>query len=173
MTTFPSIEVTNRHQGIEGPPPLSASCLGHPPTLWFPEKGKGKGDGGGGTAHPAVAICQGCELRVSCLDGAVRRNETFGIWGGAGEARRRVLRRALRAGPVSYDRAIRSHFRVIDGLEDPVDRVVLQAFAAGATHGRRVTYARGCRCEPCTLAAACNTARGTKPTTTTAAPAAA
>jgi len=30
----------------------------------------------------AKAICRSCALRADCLDGAIARNESYGVWGG-------------------------------------------------------------------------------------------
>jgi len=30
----------------------------------------------------AKALCQGCRIRVACLDGALERREPWGVWGG-------------------------------------------------------------------------------------------
>lgn len=155
MTTEPL--VTKRHQPVipADPDPPVAACATVPVGLltatFFPPKG----DAG----LEAARICARCELREPCLRAAVERNEPAGVWGGAGEPRRKVLRRNLRRGPEAFGAALAAHFRALDGCEDAADRLILQSFGAGATHGRRVTYAKGCRCEPCTLAAACNTAR--------------
>lgn len=30
----------------------------------------------------AISLCQGCDRRDECLDGAMQRQEPFGVWGG-------------------------------------------------------------------------------------------
>ncbi|MGH3251973.1 MAG: WhiB family transcriptional regulator [Trebonia sp.] len=30
----------------------------------------------------AKALCQGCRIRVACLEGALERREPWGVWGG-------------------------------------------------------------------------------------------
>jgi WhiB family redox-sensing transcriptional regulator len=30
----------------------------------------------------AKALCQGCRIRVACLEGAIERREPWGVWGG-------------------------------------------------------------------------------------------
>lgn len=124
---------------------MAPACAGHPLDLWFPVRHRG-GDNHGRTAK---SICRGCPIRVDCLTGAVARNEQHGIWGGAGEADRRVLRRAWRVGGPAWLTALGAHFDRLDGVDAPVPL----SHGAGATHGRRVTYARGCRCPECSLAA--------------------
>ncbi|MFV0496062.1 WhiB family transcriptional regulator [Mycobacterium sp.] len=135
---------------ITTPPPTPA-CTHHNPELWFPEIGDPTG--------PAIAICTTCPIRETCLHDAITRNETHGIWGGAGQSRRRTLRRAWRQGPDEYTTATAAHFRALDDQRTATDRQILCSYGPDATHGRRVTYARACRCEPCTLAAAYYTAK--------------
>ena len=51
-----------------------ALCAQVHPDLHYPEKGE--------TVRAAKQICMACEVRLQCLDYAIDRNETFGIWGG-------------------------------------------------------------------------------------------
>ncbi|MCL3861808.1 WhiB family transcriptional regulator [Actinotalea sp. K2] len=44
------------------------------PALWFAERTV--------DAERAKALCQGCPLRVACLEGALARREPWGVWGG-------------------------------------------------------------------------------------------
>ena len=60
-------------------------CAQTDPEAFFPEKG--------GTTKPAKALCKSCEVQVDCLDYALANDERFGVWGGASERERRVLRR--------------------------------------------------------------------------------
>jgi len=64
---------------------LSANCLGVDPDLFFPERGA--------STKEAKAVCQGCEVRVDCLEYALANGEKFGIWGGLSERERRRIRR--------------------------------------------------------------------------------
>ena len=64
---------------------LSANCLGVDPDLFFPERGA--------STKEAKAVCQGCEVRVDCLEYALANGEKFGIWGGRSERERRRIRR--------------------------------------------------------------------------------
>lgn len=134
----------------EGPDVLAAAgCAGLPPAWFFPEREAGQDNHG----DQAKAACRVCPVREACLEGAVERNEPAGIWGGAGEARRRQLRK-VRGRPAILAATLRAHFRQLDGLPLGADeRLLLQAFGAGATHGKRCTQAKGCRCEPCLMAA--------------------
>ena len=63
----------------------SANCLGVDPGLFFPERGE--------STREAKAVCDGCSVRVECLDFALDASEKFGIWGGMSERERRRLRR--------------------------------------------------------------------------------
>jgi WhiB family transcriptional regulator, redox-sensing transcriptional regulator len=71
---------------------LSAACRQADPELFFPV----------GTTGPAIdqigqakRICQACSVREDCLGWALRNGIAFGIWGGASEEDRQVLRRAF------------------------------------------------------------------------------
>ena len=156
MTHHPHPPTTHPSQ-----PPNTPACSPNNPELahltprarvdlWFPTVDDGANHGG-----DAIRICASCPQREPCLRAAVERAEPAGIWGGAGQSRRRVLRRALVEG--RYGRVAAAHFRVLDGVEQPTDRFMLRSYGGGATHGRRVTYARACRCEACGLAASFET----------------
>lgn len=45
----------------------------------------------------AKGVCQGCPVRLNCLEFALETAETFGIWGGLteGERRRLQMRRSV------------------------------------------------------------------------------
>lgn len=43
----------------------------------------------------AKGICEGCEVRVLCLLGALERDEEFGIWGGLTPEERESGRREI------------------------------------------------------------------------------
>jgi WhiB family redox-sensing transcriptional regulator len=62
-----------------------ANCLGVDPDLFFPERGA--------STKEAKGVCAGCEVRLECLEYALRHGEKFGIWGGMSERERRRLRR--------------------------------------------------------------------------------
>ncbi|MDP8959208.1 MAG: WhiB family transcriptional regulator [Actinomycetota bacterium] len=68
-----------------------ANCRGADSDLFFPERGA--------STRQAKAICAACEVRVECLEFALRHGEKFGIWGGLSERERRRIRkqRALAA----------------------------------------------------------------------------
>jgi WhiB family redox-sensing transcriptional regulator len=64
------------------------------PDLFFPV-----GVTGPAVAHIAAAkaVCEACPVRLECLEFAISTNQEYGVWGGASEEERRVLRRAWRA----------------------------------------------------------------------------
>jgi len=62
-----------------------SNCLGVDPDLFFPERGA--------STKEAKAVCCGCEVRMECLEYALRNGEKFGIWGGLSERERRRIRR--------------------------------------------------------------------------------
>lgn len=63
-----------------------ALCAQTDPEAFFPEKG--------GSTREAKRVCQGCTVRVQCLEYALAQDERFGIWGGLSERERRKLKRA-------------------------------------------------------------------------------
>jgi WhiB family redox-sensing transcriptional regulator len=71
-----------------------AACHDLDPDLFFPV-----GVTGPAVGHIAAAkaVCRGCPVRVECLEFAISTNQEYGVWGGASEEERRVLRRAWRA----------------------------------------------------------------------------
>ena len=126
-----------------------AACRHLPVDWWFPTRQPGAAN----HARLGKSICAACPIREACLVTALRNNEEHGVHGGAGEARRRVLRKAMLADPETFTAAMGAHWRAVDGVPERGDRALLTANGQGATHGRRSSFARGCRCEPCSLAA--------------------
>lgn len=49
-------------------------CVVHDSRMWFAERPE--------ELERAKALCQGCPVRVSCLAGALQRQERWGVWGG-------------------------------------------------------------------------------------------
>lgn len=49
-------------------------CTDHDPEVFFPQLPE--------QVEPARAICRECPMRAECLDGAIRRREPHGVWGG-------------------------------------------------------------------------------------------
>ena len=49
-------------------------------------------------AETAKEVCQGCHVRVACLEFALAHREKEGVWGGATEReRRRIIRQRRRS----------------------------------------------------------------------------
>ncbi|MFB7030972.1 MULTISPECIES: WhiB family transcriptional regulator [unclassified Streptomyces] len=67
-----------------------AACFGEDPELFFPV-----GESGPALLQEeeAKGICRRCPLMDSCLQGALDRNETTGVWGGTSPRDRRNIRR--------------------------------------------------------------------------------
>ncbi|GAA2417857.1 WhiB family transcriptional regulator [Streptomyces mauvecolor] len=72
---------------VERPRP---ACAGEDPELFFAH----------GASSPRIAraqaICRRCPLLVSCHQGALERDEEYGVWGGLTEDERRSLKRGAR-----------------------------------------------------------------------------
>ena len=122
-----------------------AACSNMDPALWFPLKSEGNNHG-----TEAKRVCAGCPVVEDCLLDSVERREEFGIWGGAGEQKRRRLVRDFESGdPAVWVQAFGNHLRSLRG-----ERVaVVDANGPGASHGKAATYSRGCRCLRCSMAA--------------------
>jgi WhiB family redox-sensing transcriptional regulator len=68
-----------------------ALCAQTDPESFFPEKG--------GSTREAKRVCMSCDVRIECLDYALRHEERFGVWGGLSEReRRRLAERSAHAG---------------------------------------------------------------------------
>ena len=72
----------------EPPEPWMAEalCAEVGPDMFFPEKG--------GSTKDAKRVCAACDVRLQCLEYALKRDEHFGIWGGVSERDRRKMRGA-------------------------------------------------------------------------------
>lgn len=121
-----------------------AACRDHPVDFWFPTR-----DDPDNLGLTARHICASCPVRTECL--IENLNQDHGVWGGAGEQRRRALRRARSNGPAAFRAALDTHFAVLDG-QHIADRAALSSVGEHATHGKRGTYAKGDRCQACSLA---------------------
>ena len=72
----------------------NAACTGEDPELFFPI----------GSAGPAARqtqqarqVCQGCPVRLACLEWALQVGADYGVWGGMSEDDRQSLRRRSRS----------------------------------------------------------------------------
>lgn len=65
------------------------ACRGLEPSIFFPEEED--------DAIDAKEVCEGCGVRVACLEHALTIREKQGVWGGATEReRRRIIRQRRR-----------------------------------------------------------------------------
>jgi WhiB family redox-sensing transcriptional regulator len=65
------------------------ACRGLDASMFYPEDDEG--------AEAAKAVCEGCSVRVACLEHALSVREKAGVWGGATERdRRRLIRQRRR-----------------------------------------------------------------------------
>lgn len=128
-----------------------ASCLGMGPDRFFPTKAAGTDT----TQAEGKAICAQCPVLLDCLEDSMIHRDEAGLWGGAGEPERRVLVRAWLKRPhgpgvvsgcsCAWCVDVAAHLDRLDGLRVKVR----DTNGRKATHGRRSTFARGCRCTPC------------------------
>ncbi|MEV5100002.1 WhiB family transcriptional regulator [Streptomyces rochei] len=67
-----------------------AACADEDPEMFFPV-----GDSGMALLQEeeAKAVCRRCPLTERCLQGALERDESAGVWGGLSEKERRSLKR--------------------------------------------------------------------------------
>lgn len=100
----------------------------------------------------ARALCAGCPAWAECTTVKIGRNDKLVIMGGVGGARHRALRRAW--GTDLWEPALAAHGRALHGEPpEPGDRQLLAAHGAGAECGKRSSFAKGHRCDACSLAA--------------------
>ena len=64
-----------------------AECLGQDEAIFFPDDGN---------YEPARTICNRCDVRLVCLDYAMRHKIKDGMWGGVSPEQRRKARRRQR-----------------------------------------------------------------------------
>jgi WhiB family redox-sensing transcriptional regulator len=65
------------------------ACRGLDPEVFFPETAE--------QVEQALVICDGCGVRVACLEHALARREKVGVWGGTTDKdRRRIIRQRRR-----------------------------------------------------------------------------
>jgi WhiB family transcriptional regulator, redox-sensing transcriptional regulator len=82
----------------------AGACLSADPDLFFPISITGPADK---QVARAKLICAGCVVRQECLDFALARVETHGIWGGTtAEERQRARRRQRRAAAAAAKRTV-------------------------------------------------------------------
>lgn len=71
----------------EGPPAWKSKgiCAGLDPEMFHPRRGEGE--------EAAKAICAQCPVQAECLEYALANVMRVGVWGGASERERRMIRR--------------------------------------------------------------------------------
>lgn len=70
-----------------------AKCVGQDVAIFYLEN-----EHDAATAALGKQICAACEVKVECLENAIRAREKFGIWGGlTTPERKRLIRRRLKA----------------------------------------------------------------------------
>ena len=69
---------------------VDAACRGLDPAMFYPEPGE--------SAALACDVCEGCGVRLHCLEYALAEKQLLGIWGGHSERSRRRLRAERRDG---------------------------------------------------------------------------
>ena len=139
-----------------------AACKGRTDTFYRPIGPDGSvPKGSTWTPLAAQRICAVCPVARECLDYAIEGTELVGIWAGAGGDILRGLRRIRRtadhdgtdpACTCTYCAAATAHLERLAALRDPtVNRMPTapSRVTEAATHGRPVTYNRGCRCARC------------------------
>jgi WhiB family redox-sensing transcriptional regulator len=79
----------------------AALCAQTDPEAFFPDRG-------GGTLAPK-RVCEGCEVRLDCLNDALNTGDPYGIRGGYAERERRKMRRQRRRPPFDAPRPRRGN----------------------------------------------------------------
>ena len=118
----------------------------------------------------AKKVCSECPHRVRCVDLAVRRRESYGVWGGFGPTMREWLRSEMLKGAEQYRAALTQAFDDLDatvgkpGATRPDHEPAVCARCSApvrpgarpidrngpnSTCGIVSTYNKGCRCDPC------------------------
>ena len=64
-----------------------AVCRDRDPDTFFPVTTDGE--------REAIRICEGCPVRIDCLEFAIETRVRFGVWGGVTEKQRRSIRRQI------------------------------------------------------------------------------
>ena len=74
----------------------NAACRGltAPDYIWFPPRGRYVSTRAGATSptQRLLDLCEGCQVKVTCLEFAIAGNEP-GIWGGTSFRQRRAMKK--------------------------------------------------------------------------------
>lgn len=68
---------------------LAAACRELDTSLFYPKSGK--------RPTKALEVCEGCPVRVDCLEYALANHQHWGVWGGMTERQRFAEKRRRRA----------------------------------------------------------------------------
>lgn len=71
----------------ERPWAVFSACKDQDPNAFFPTSPEGE--------LQAIRICQGCTVKMECLEFALETKARFGIWGGLTEKQRKALERQI------------------------------------------------------------------------------
>jgi WhiB family redox-sensing transcriptional regulator len=70
-----------------------AACRGSEGSLFFSPEVAERKDDRVEREHLAKKLCTSCSVREDCLEAALERHESYGIWGGLNELERRAFQR--------------------------------------------------------------------------------
>jgi WhiB family redox-sensing transcriptional regulator len=73
---------------------VGAACRGSTGSLFYSADSAERKEDRQEREQLAKRICAGCAVRDDCLNAALERHESYGIWGGLNEFERRSLTRA-------------------------------------------------------------------------------
>jgi WhiB family redox-sensing transcriptional regulator len=76
--------------------PNQGNCVAFDDDFMFPDRAKLSLKKYQEANEDAKAVCEDCPIKISCLGGALRRGEEFGIWGGTTPEDRKGLLSGLR-----------------------------------------------------------------------------
>lgn len=76
-----------------------AACRGMDLNIFYPDRLDHLAVMRSADPYPAKTVCEGCEVKVECLEYALDFGERWGCWGGTNEKERRSIRRRRRASP--------------------------------------------------------------------------
>lgn len=90
-------------------------------SIFFPEKG--------GSTHEAKRVCAGCPVIQQCLNAALERGESHGVWGGMSYRERRKL---MKDRAMDVDDSLNDE-DIDDSFDDELDQIALSLRASAST----------------------------------------
>lgn len=101
--------------------------------MFFPEKG--------GSTREAKTICRSCDVRAECLQWALDRGETHGIWGGLSERERRRLTRHKEASCTTQEpRQGRAMSEQLDLIGDKAQSILTNVTSSDRDRAAALAY---------------------------------